>query len=498
MRSITCAVTIASLVFLSSTAALAASTTFTKKQVVKSGRVSCAVYKSKWQPVVKQGSKYALKKSPTSKDKTACKTLLVPTKAFSLDDVPNLTTLARSKASSSSAVSALAYSGEPPKLSDISTLGAENVFWRSNVVTDIATNTPASQASCQEFFGGSDGVSASFPGCFMAQGVAQSFQAMLSAGTSLCIMQNMPTQENVSSGGVIVTSGTPPSGNISKLFETPTGSDARLIKITTPAQQFFVKVASSATNASKSNQYAYEVFICGNGSLVAYESTRVTLGGTFRSTTQHPFGQGQSTSGKGQADVTASLVKTSAGIIFNTAADRTVEFTGVDGNTSTAASVTITADNIIKNKVRDTRQDGTNTVYNEARFQGSSVNALQFLEGAARGTFTHNQAGSRSFGGAAEYRDTYYASAPSNSLVANVNAIDFNTDPFYTKTLSVPDLPSFDCAQGGDIEISLNFSAPTMQTALSTCANHKVQSANFCQSNTVIAAQVHYPLACPL
>lgn len=476
----------------------ASAVTFKKKEVAKSGKVSCAVYKKKWQPVTKKGSSYILNTKAKSSEKKACKALLVPSKATSLDDLPDVGALTKSNTKTASAVASFSVTGSPPLLKDIPTLGAGNLFWRTNVVNDIATGTPASAASCQEFFGGTDGQSSSFFGCNMAQGVAEVFSKMISSQTLVCIADKIPTQENLSAGGVVLLDGAFPSNNITKLFETPSGKTARIVKIQGPqGQDVFVRVSASETNAAKSNQYAFEAFICQSGSVVGYNSVAITLGGTFKSTVQHPFGLGQGNEGKMLFAITGGLKKGSGGALeFDASSDRTAEFTGVDGVTALASKITITGENVIKNRVRRQTATESNKTYAESKFQGTDMLNLQFLEGAARGEFSNALAGTRTFSGATEYRDTFYASAPSNTFVTSVNAVDFNTDEFYTKTLSVPEFPTFDCSKDADVAIAFNFTAPSMQAIAQQCAN-TIQNPNFCMTQSIIGAQVRYPFACP-
>jgi hypothetical protein len=472
-------------------------TTFKKSQVAKSGKASCAVHKGKWQPVKKKGSSYSLISKAKSSEKTACKALLVPSKATSLDDLPDVGAITKSNSKASATLTSLGVAGSPPLLKDIATLGAENVFWRTNVVNDIATGTPPNPASCQEFFGGTDGQSSAFFGCNMAQGVAEVFGKMMSSQTLICITDKIPTEANLSSGGIAVVAGSLPGGKITKLFETPSGKTARIVKIKGPqGQDVLIRVAGSDTNLSKSNQYAFDAFICQNSSVIGYNAVVVTLGGTFKSTVQHPFGFGQSVAGRMLFQITSALKKGSGGSLeFDSTSDRTAEFIGVDANTSLASQITITGANVIKSRLRRQTTTENSKTYAESKFQGSDALTLQFLEGAAKGEFSHSQAGSRSFSGATEYRDTVYASAPSNSFATSVNSLDFTADQFYTKTLSVPELPSFDCSTGADVTLAFNFAAPSMQAVAQQCAS-TIQNPNFCFTQTIVGAQARYPSVC--
>ena len=61
--------------------------TFTKKKVATSGTAKCAVSKGKWTPVKKQGSVFVIKTNASNAEKKSCKSLLLPSKKFSLDDI---------------------------------------------------------------------------------------------------------------------------------------------------------------------------------------------------------------------------------------------------------------------------------------------------------------------------------------------------------------------------------------------------------------------------
>jgi hypothetical protein len=332
----------------------------------------------------------------------------------------------------------------------------------------------------------------------MAQGVAEVFAKMISSQTLICIADKLPTQANLNSGGISLLDGSLPSNNITKLFETPSGKKPRVVKIQGPGgQDIFIRVSGSETNLAKSNQYAFDAFICQNNSVIGYNSAVVTLGGTFKSTVQHPFGFDQSIAGKMIFQITSPLKRGAGGSLeFDPSAERTAEFTGVDGSTSLASKITISGANVMKSRFRRQTAEESQKTYAESKFQGTDSLNLQFLEGAAKGEFGHNLAGSRSFSGATEYRDSFYASAPSNSFMTSVSALDFNSDEFFTQTLSATELPTFNCSTDPDVTLAFNFAAPTMLAIAQQCAT-TIQSPNFCMTPTIVGALARYPIACP-
>jgi hypothetical protein len=470
---------------------------FPKKKVVTSGKSNCALHKNKWQPVKKKGKSFVLDTKAKKADKVACKSLLVPSKSTSLDDLPSVNALGRSNTSAKAVLASLAVSGTPPLLSEISSLGAQNVFWRPSIVSDVATGNPPSANSCQEFDGGGDGESSAFFGCYMAQGVAETFSNILSGAGSLCYMRNMPSQANLDSGGVQVVAGSLPSGGITKVFETPSGSAARLVKVALGAEDIFIRVASAKTNESKGNQYGVDLFFCQGGSVQGGESTVITLGGSFKSESFNTMpSQNGGAAGKGHTSVAAPLIKTSAGLAFDPNAERTASYTSINGSWIFASQVTIGGDNIIKNKFRSSQNGTSNKIYTESKFQGSTITTAQFLEGASKGSLTNPMFGSQTFSGAAEYRNTFYASAPSSAFAQSVNAFNLDADPFFTGTPTVPDAPLFDCGSTADVTLAMNFSAPSMQQLAQTCEALNIRNPQFCQSQTVIAAQARFPTVC--
>ncbi len=463
--------------------------TFTKKKVATSGTAKCAVSKGKWTPVKKQGSVFVIKTNASNAEKKSCKSLLLPSKKFSLDDIPSFSGIAKAKGS----VSSLDVSGTPPQLKDIQTDGAQNVFWKAGVIDDINTGAPTAD-SCNQFFGQVDGKSSGYAGCYMAQSVAQGFSNILTTTNSLCYMQSMPTQALVDAGAVTLVSGSLPGGDITKLFEVPSGSTSRLVKIATGQQDIFIRVASESANAAKSLQYSYTINFCEGNAVAGSESTQISLGGKFTANTNHTFGD----SGRSAISVIANLKKANSSYEFDSATSRSASFVGISGDHTFAARLEISPNNEITSRFRDSSGLSVVKGYSISHFSGSSMSDLRFLEGGAKNEFNGQE-----FNGATEYRaiespvsDSFYASTPDSAYAAKVNSFDFSADDFYTVLPTVNNPDEFSCSTTPDIAISLAFQNPAFQSVATKCNGEKLNGTDFCQSTVLLEANAKFAAGC--
>lgn len=469
--------------------------TFTKKKVATSGTAKCAVSKGKWTPVKKQGSVFVIKTNASNAEKKSCKSLLLPSKKFSLDDIPSFTGIAKAKGS----VSSLDVSGTPPQLKDIQTEGAQNVFWKAGVIADIIAGAPGPD-SCSQFFASQeDGKSSGYAGCYMAQNVAQGFSNILETTSSLCYMQSMPTQALVDAGAVTLVSGNLPGGDITRLFEVPSGSTSRLVKIATGQQDIFIQVASESANAAKSLQYSYTINFCEGNAVSGSESTQISLGGKFTANTNHTFGD----SGRSAISVTANLKKANNSYEFDSATSRSASFVGINGAQTFASRLDISPKNEITSRFRDNSGPSAFNGYSISHFSGSSMADLRFLEGGAKNEFN----GGQGFNGATEYRmvttcgeacssDSFYSSAPNSAYAAKIASFDFSTDDFYTASPTVNNPDEFSCSTTPDIEISLAFQNQAFQSVATKCNGEKLNGTDFCQSTALLQANAQFAAAC--
>lgn len=473
-----------SLIFAGDNAVAQAKYSLKKNQLVTvSGKKLCGLIKNKWTPVKKSGKKYLVDK----KDKSRCKTLLVPTalKKSGLASIPSASSLLKSRAAAAS----LAVSGTPPVLKDIPSLGAKNVFWTSGFIDSLIAAPAPSQQQCQEFFTGpSDGLSSGVLGCHAVQGVGYSFQTILEGAKSTCLMKGIPTKANLDAGAVSIIEGSLPNGDISQLFSTPSGAEDRLVKVVIGGfggqvgQTGFINIHSAKKLAAKGNQYAYNLWFCDDGQTTAnnYEETSVTLGGEFKFLNVGVMGPN-----KFQNEISASLTKIGSSIDFDLTKDRTALATGEFQGNNFKSSVTVSANNTIATKVKESFNGFSRSNYGVAAFTGSGLSDFRVQSAALKDAlFTEiRQTG-------IEYRDSVYLSAPNADLVAELAKVDLASDPFYSQSGSVtPDFSDKSCSAGAEVTLSMNFTSPLLQQVFMSCAAEQLQNMDFCRSQELFQVQ---------
>lgn len=388
-------------------------------------------------------------------------------------------------------VSPLSVSGTPPLLPAIPQVGAENVFWRQGVINAIAYGTPT-QEQCQEFLSSEiDGRSGGLGACHMAEGVGHAFQTILHAETSQCYMKNFPTKANLNAGGVTLISGKLPNDDITKLF-APTGA-SRLVKVNTepfeeggPTEAIFIRVPSKSENRAAGLFYRAEMYFCPQDSSTArgYNIIQVTNAGNIAVTIGNesdPFGGGANllTFG-GKLDFSQKTIK------WDVESDRTAVIDNVFDTNAFKAQFTITADNLVVLKHRADNDLGINKNYTVSHFSGSDVSSVGFLEGAFKGE-SEFDSNSNTFTGSAEYRDSYYASAPSNPLLAQVESFDMSTDSFFTDPSGVNvDTSLYSCTALPDVEVGMSNSNETLQESLRPCFERRLMNMEFCRNSPAI------------
>jgi hypothetical protein len=478
------ATTFASLALLAACAQPAQADTtykFKKGQLVKVSGKQCGLIANKWKPVKKSGKAYVVDK----KGGRRCSTLLAPSslKKSGLASIPSAAGLLKS----SSQTSALAVSGTPPAVKNIPTVGVKNVFWTPGLVDAINAANPPTQLQCSEFFHGTtDGQSAGMLGCYSVQGVAFAFQSILEGGSSACFMKNIPTRENVASGGVQVIDGSLPGGDITKLFSTPTGSKARVVKVVIGGmgaqnQYGFIRINSQASLDKKGQQYSYNLWFCNEGQTTAnnYEETTVTLAGEYKYF--NVFAEGTN---EYQNEMTAYLTKTASGLEFDTARERVAQTTGEFQGANFKSLITVLPNNTITTKVKESFNGFGRSNYAVAEFSGSGVSDFSVKSAAIKDVFSNlsQEAG-------IEYRDTMYVSAPSTTLKSELTKVDIAADTFYSQPGSVtPDFSDKSCSQEADVTVQMNFLVPSMQLIALTCQAQQLQNMDFCRNAEVTTA----------
>ncbi len=122
---------------------------------------------------------------------------------------------------------------------------------------------------------------------------------------------------------------------------------------------------------------------------------------------------------------------------------------------------------------------------------------MVFLEGAFKGEAELNNL-SKTFDGASEYRDTFYASAPNSSFVSQANSIDFDNDSFFnTGPTFVVDTSRYSCKSKSDIEVTMSRDNETLKQSLQACFDNRLNNMDFCRNNTKLQqARQNFGAAC--
>ena len=135
------------------------------------------------------------------------------------------------------------------------------------------------------------------------------------------------------------------------------------------------------------------------------------------------------------------------------------------------------------------------TGYSVSRFSGSGLSTLRFFEGAYKQNHTFG-----SFNGATEFRDSFYVSAPSNSMVGRLDSVDLSTDAFYQSPAQVAPLPSdISCSARADLELSLDFENNAMRAVTALCEGERIDGdTRLCEAVSLNNAIQRYPQVCSL
>jgi hypothetical protein len=473
---------------------------FKKNQVAKVAGVTCGFAKS-WFPISKSGGKYIKIKSPTSAQKNACKTLVAPTK-ISLSKLPNIAKLASSRASAANSQKIQSVSGTPPTLGEIVRNGPTNTFWRPGVVSSIATGSPTAE-QCNEFFtGSSDGQSGGFLSCYMNQNAGYALSEVVRSGTTMCYLKNMPTEAVFRDGGFTITRGTLPTSSVTSLFNTPSGSAPRIIKIALSAggedggaSNGIIKVFAENQVASSGDLYKYEMIFCEGDAREPQEieKTRITSSGEFISSS---FNTSEGGSGNFAGTVRAFLRAEGSGLVFDTSRSRTATSSSTRNEggspSSRKSEIIITSSNEIINKEYGIHSDGANKAYSISRFSGTGMSSLRFFEGAIKQSFSFGE-----FNGATEFRDNVYVAAPGNSYVTSLSAVDITADSFYSSIPTIPEgTTSISCNTRADIEIAVDMSSEAMGSVAEACEGERIDGIDFCRNNQLSDAQTRYGSVC--
>lgn len=434
-------------------------------------------------------------------------------KKSGISKVPSTSSVIKSSSTSSNSlsekVSVSTVSGTPPKLIDIPNQSIKDLFWRGNIVEDIATGNPTRE-QCDEFFGGAvDGTSGGLGACHMVEGVGHSFETLLRSETSLCYMRNLPTKSNLKSGGITFVKGKAPDNDITKLFAP--GEKTRIVKVIHEelggerdiSESIYIKIPSTTQNEAKSLLYRADIYFCpdeGEGPR-GFNVIKVKSNGQLQVMLRddsREFGQGSN-----EISVTGFLKASGNSVTFDTSKTRKSTLSSVRNSDKFKSQFTIGSDNIIElknvNIFENDFGSNTNKTYVLSRFTGSNVSTVSFLEGGFKG---ENGFGddSKEFSGATEFRDPKYLSAPSNSLKAQAASYDISGDSFYTSPPETDvDVGGYSCTVKTNIEIRMNKGQGTLEESLKPCFEQEqnFRSMEFCRNEpTVQLAQRRFRQAC--
>lgn len=441
----------------------------------------------------------SLKRQRTVTHQSFCRRLDQPVNPYALTNLPPLSELVESANAQNES---MAVSGTPPAIPAITSAEVPDLFWRSGVVAAVAGGS-ADENQCAEFwFGATDGVSGGMGACNMTQGVAYSLESILNAGVSLCYMQNAPTQANMDAGGVSLVSGRLPENDVTRLFAPPLGSAARLVKVlTTPpmGQTIFIRVRGEGANRAAEERYRAELWFCYTQSPTADAKQQISVSSDGEYRIDGADTEGESSGGYVYA-VSAVLRAAGGTLEFDSAQDRTASVTYVEpsGAMSFKSDIRVTPDDRIYNKSYRVFPGTYRLEYIVSGFSGSTLQTLRFLEGGFKAEdHFDGQPVFYSLGGT-EYRDNFYAAAPSGQLVDEAAGMDFTGDEYYSEPPAVTiDTSAYSCTADADVVVLMDGSNPAIQAVIAQCQSNLLHDMNFCDANeTVQQAKTNWGPTC--
>lgn len=464
----------------------------------------CGAPVSKWIPVKKiRGTSYLQISSPNVAHKIACAKAIPRGALKSLSQLPDVKALTKASSTSARAVPGIvlakAVSGTAPVIPSVPSLDATQLFWRTGVISSINSGSPSPE-DCNEFWGGnSDGASSGQTACYMLQDVGQSIGNIIQSGNSLCYFKQVPNSSVFSSGAVEIVRGSLPTGGVTKLFDSPTGNRARIIKIEFPGEggngqpRFYIRVAPRTELDSGGNLYKFDLWDCAGNTITSREASVVRLNGDFVSSSAQNDERGIF-----ENTIRGFLTSTGQGISFDTSRNRTISsiYASADDRTSNS-NITVTPDNEIISKQRASSSNEISSSYSISTFSGSSVAELRFLSGATKMSFTRGGNASN-FSGSSEFRDTFYAAAPNSSYATRVASYNLAGDSFYAGSIAEPttNFSGLSCSPTVDIELSMDMSHPVMEAIRNDCEGVRLDNFNMCSTSAIGEAAGNFGLYC--
>lgn len=386
-------------------------------------------------------------------------------------------------------------SGTPPTLVDIATHPIGDVFWAAGVIDRLNAHTATPQ-DCGSFWAGTvDGQSGGLGACHMAENVGRSLASVLGAQNSLCYMQNFPTPANVAAGGVEVTSGELPEGDITHLFNAPSGA-SRVVQVNVTGktdngdqgggggdQQVFARIYGVAANRAAGNLYRADLWFCnGDPTAVPREYNTMVLTSAGRFEVDSAANEGVSRGVRAE-EVVGYVTGSGLDLAWDTTRPRTATTVQVRSDGAFKSAIEIGSDNRIQSRGYDVFGSDFHKVYAVTQFSGTGATDVRFLAGAFREKNTMGQA----FTGAAEFRDTFYAAAPASALIADAQAVDLDSDAFYAAPPSLTvDTSGYSCATTPDVVVTMDFANPTLAAAVAGCENEAFHHMYFCHEDPAV------------
>jgi len=436
--------------------------------------------------------------------------------------LPDALTALQSRTKSSAATSAAtieeyffsaAVSGTPPTLSSFDRQGGTAIssFWRPGVVQSIAVGSPSSE-QCGEFFTGPvDGQSGGLGACLMAEGVGRSFETAIDAGRSACQMRNFSSKISINDPAISFERGKKlvPDGKLKNLFNP--GERERLIKVRAlgeigedqngnpvplGAQNIFIRIPSNRSNERRNALYRAELHFCEDGDTSArgYNLIQVSNNGILKIVNKDTQSESSRVS---TVTMTGRVTPAGAALQWVLTSPRSgeVRFSGPVGGQTLKERIgfSVSKDEVISRRLREGSQGRFAKEYSVASILGDNAVSLQLLTGA----FKSESSGQGSVVGAAEFRDSFYASAPQSPLLSRAQSFDFSKDPLFSGSTDVSiDLSMYKCSLRPDISIVFEQSK-VEDDFLAACESRGLKRMNFCSGSSLVqVAQERRPSVC--
>lgn len=393
-----------------------------------------------------------------------------------------------------------AVSGIPPTFGELSSVGAESIFWAPGVIDELLSGNP-SVAACAEFAGaGGDGASAGDNGCFMTQRTALAFRSILDGAKEICTLQRSLADANLSAGGVSLLSGSLPSEGIRGLISPSAIGAGRTVRMEMRNTGFgdrtlFLRVPSQPENALGRALFQMSTWRCRDNAVERSEELLVDLFGNFVDAAQV-----QNVSDRYLQVAVGSLVQEPDGTFrFDETRPRAALIIAGASTFFSTWAITLDASNIlgVRSFSGFTNGSSVERSFTAARISGQSTRGMRFLEGAHRSNLSIEGLPDGIFHDAAlEYRDTRYAAAPATALASLLSTVSF-AEPFYTvpPALSI-NFAGYSCEAPADVTLELDFANATLAATLAPCNDITLSDFNYCGTERLRTARTTSGVKC--